>query len=389
MTLVSARAPGAMRRREFLTIACCGIVTACAPRLPRSGGADDGVWVPYERSVVIDGLGSPIQFNIPQEGLPLRPAVHDAVRASGITALNLTVNVQASGDTTAYGATKARVAGWLAEIAAHPEVFVLVRTPADITRAQAQRKLGVILGFQDGTPVEHDLATVAEFHALGVRIVQLTYNIRNALGCGSLVTDDSGVTPLGRDAIAALAAAGILLDLSHCGGRTTRDGIAAAAGPVAITHSGCSALFAHPRNKDDATLKMLADRGGVFGVYAMPFLNANGAPTTDDVIAHLEHALDVCGEDHTGIGTDQGIVPLDVSGDFAQRFVQVSAQRTAAGIAAPREDTIPYVPELNTPRRMERLAHRLSQRRHPDRVIEKILGANWLRLLNDVASARG
>lgn len=80
------------------------------------------------------------------------------------------------------------------------------------------------------------------------------------------------------------------------------------------------------------------------------------------------------------IGSDQGIVPLDVSGDFPQRFAQVSAQRTAAGIAAPREDTIPYVPELNMPRRMERLAYRLHQRQHPDRVIEKILGANWRRL---------
>jgi microsomal dipeptidase-like Zn-dependent dipeptidase len=90
---------------------------------------------------------------------------------------------------------------------------------------------------------------------------------------------------------------------------------------------------------------MLANRRGVFGVYAMPFLNANGA-------------------------------------------LKVSAQRTAAGIAAPREDTISYVPELNTPRRMERLAHRLNQRRHPDRVTEKILGGNWLRL-RDVATARG
>jgi microsomal dipeptidase-like Zn-dependent dipeptidase len=76
-------------------------------------------------------------------------------------------------------------------------------------------------------------------------------------------------------------------------------------------------------------------------------------------------------------------------GDLAQRFLQVSAQRAAAGIAAPREDPIPYVPELNTPRRMERLAHNLHQRQHPDRVIEKILGANWLRLLSDVAPARG
>ena len=391
-----------MRRREFLALggrdvlAACGLgalaasglgaLAACAPRTNRTGiaVAGDERWAPYERALVIDGLGSPIQFNIPQEGLPLRPAVHEAVRASGITALNLTVNVQASATTTAYDATKERIAGWRLEIDAQPDVFLLVQHAADIERARAEQKLGIILGFQDGTPIEHDLRTLAEFHAAGVRIIQLTYNVKNALGCGSLVSDDTGVTPLGREAIAAMAASGIVLDLSHCSARTTREGITAATGPVAITHSGCTAVYAHPRNKDDVTLRMLAERGGVFGVYAMPFLNASGAPVTTDVIAHLEHALNVCGEDHSGIGSDQGIVPLDVSGDFPQRFAQVSAQRAAAGIAAPREDTVPYVPELNSPRRMERIAYRLHQRKHPDRVIEKVLGTNWLRLLRNI-----
>lgn len=369
-------------RRAFLVMGGLGALAGCAPRAaaPRTAPSTDGGWAPYERTLVIDGLGSPIQFNIPQEGLPLRTAVHEAVRSSGITAVNLTVNVQAAAGTSAYDGTRARVEAWRTEIAAHPDVFLLVQRAADIEKAKSDRKLGIILGFQDGTPIEHDLKTIAEFHALGVRIIQFTYNVRNLLGCGSLVSDDTGVTPLGREAIAAMASAGIVLDLSHCGARTTRDGIAAASGPVAITHSGCSAVYAHPRNKDDATLRSLADRGGVFGVYAMPFLNGDGAPTTDDVVAHIEHALKVCGDDHVAIGSDQGIVPLDVSGDFPQRFAQVSAQRTAAGIAAPREDTIPYVPELNMPRRMERLAYRLHQRQHPDRVIEKILGANWRRL---------
>jgi hypothetical protein len=74
---VSARTPGAMLRRELLTIAGLGLVTACARRVPRSGAADDGVWLPYERPIVIDGLGSPIQFNIPQESLPLVGASRD------------------------------------------------------------------------------------------------------------------------------------------------------------------------------------------------------------------------------------------------------------------------------------------------------------------------
>ena len=129
---------------------------------------------------------------------------------------------------------------------------------------------------------------------------------------------------------------------------------------------------------------MLADRGGVFGVYLMPFLNPAGPPTAEDVMLHIDHALDVCGEDHVGIGTDQGIVPLDVSEDFQTRFNQVSAARQASGIAAPREDTIPYVPELNHPRRMETIADLMASRGHSSRVIEKVIGTNWIRLFGEV-----
>jgi membrane dipeptidase len=184
--------------------------------------------------------------------------------------------------------------------------------------------------------------------------------------------------------VARLDALRILVDLSHCGAQTTLDGILASSRPVAITHSGCNAIFRHPRNKDDGTLRLLADRGGVFGVYLMPFLNAAGPPNANHVLDHIEHALNVCGEDHVGIGSDQGIVPLDVSGDFPQRFEATSAQRAALGIAAPREDTIPYVPELNHPRRLETIAGRLAQRGHSQRVIDKILGTNFLRLFAEV-----
>ena len=116
----------------------------------------------------------------------------------------------------------------------------------------------------------------------------------------------------------------------------------------------------------------------------MPFLNPSGPPTAEDVIAHLEHALTVCGEDHVGIGSDQGIVPLDVSGDFGTRFDAVSAQRAAAGIAAPREDTVPYVPDLNHPRRMETIAEVLLERGHSTGVVEKVMGTNFLRLFGEV-----
>jgi membrane dipeptidase len=128
----------------------------------------------------------------------------------------------------------------------------------------------------------------------------------------------------------------------------------------------------------------MAERGGVIGIYLMPFLNPSGPPTAEDVLAHIEHALDVCGEDHVGIGSDQGIVPLDVSGDFNERFEQVSARRSALGIAAPREDTIPYVPDLNHARRLETIASMMEARGHSSAVIEKVIGGNFMRLFGEV-----
>ena len=206
----------------------------------------------------------------------------------------------------------------------------------------------------------------------------------NQIGSGCLAPTDDGLTDLGREAVARLDELGILVDLSHCGARTSLDGIRTSRRPVSFTHTGCNAVYRHPRNKDDETLRLLADRGGVVGIYLMPFLNPAGEPTAADVLDHLDHALNVCGEDHVGIGSDQGIVPLDVSGDFQREFDAVSAQRSALGVAAPREDTIPYVPELNHPRRMETLAAMMSARGHSDAVIEKVLGGNFLRLLGEV-----
>ena len=360
------------------TAGSAGPDAAAAPELIRAS------WPGYDDAVIVDGLASPIQFNIPQQTLPLGQAALDQVRRSGIHAVNVTVNRPGTADATAYEGTLARIGSWNRELEAHPDVFRSALTVADIRDARATGRLGLVYGLQDGTPFQDDLGRLIDLHVAGVRIIQPTYNVQNLLGSGCLAPEDAGLTDLGRDAVAAMEDLGILLDLSHCGPRTTRDGIDAATGPVSVTHSGCNAVYRHPRNKDDETLRRVADGGGVVGIYLMPFLNAEGPPTAEDVVRHVEHALDVCGEDHVGIGSDQGIVPLDVSGDFQARFDEVSAQRAAAGIAAPREDTIPYVPQLNHPRRLEALAGLLSERGHPDRVVEKVMGSNFTRLFGEV-----
>ena len=374
-----------MDRRGFLSIAGAALVPGVTRRRSHPlGGAAHTPWPGYEDAIVVDALASPIQFNIPQAELPLSAAALADVRASGITAVNLTVGVVGATAREPFEGTVARIAAWEREADAHPGVLQRVRTVADLARAKETDRLGLVYGFQDAVPLEGRLERLELFHGLGVRVVQLTYNDRNRLGDGCLEPADAGLSRLGVAAVERMNELGVLVDLSHCGTRTTLDGIRASGRPVSITHSGCRALFEHPRNKGDDALRMLAERGGVFGVYLMPFLSASGAPGLEHVIAHLEHALDVCGEEHVGIGSDQGIRPLDTGGAFGEQFAAVTARRQAMGIAAPREDTPPYVPELNHPRRMEAIADALSARGHPDRVIERVLGANWLRLFAEV-----
>ena len=229
-----------------------------------------------------------------------------------------------------------------------------MRTVADIARAKETDRLGLIYGFQDATMFEHDASRVDLFHQLSVRICQLTYNVRNLVGDGCLEPANGGLSAFGHRVVGRMNAAGMLVDLSHVGERTTLDAIAASTKPVAFTHSGCKAMNDVPRNKTDDQLRKLAAKGGVVGIYMMPFLRAAGQPGPDDFVKHVEHAVNTCGDDHVGIGSDLSITPLDLT------------------------------PEFNTPRRMELVPEALARRGHGSARILKILGANWQRLFGEV-----
>jgi len=141
-----------------------------------------------------------------------------------------------------------------------------------------------------------------------------------------------------------------------------------------------------PRNKHDEELRLLAEHGGVIGIYIMPYLRAQGQVMAEDVIKHIEYAVNVCGEDHVGIGTDGTTSAVKLTPEFKKAFAQEIAERQKRGISAPgeRADSYTFALDLNTPRRMEQIALLLSQRGHGDERIEKILGGNFARLFRDV-----
>ncbi len=368
-------------RRRFVSALAAGSVAAAFP-WARAADAPKAAWRNYSKLTVIDALGGPGSANKP--GKPLDAADLADVRASGITAVNLTVSGVGS-YAHDYDKTIAQIAQYDREITLHPDVLMKFNDARDFALAKRSGKLAIIYGFQDATPLAEDLDRLEIFRGLGVRIIQLTYNRRNLVGDGCLEPGNAGLSQFGKTLVERMNAANMLVDLSHCGRRTTDEAIAASTKPVAITHAGCAALADLPRNKNDATLRALADRGGVVGIYFMPYLRTSGQSMAADVVAHIEHALDVAGEDHVGLGTDGPISAVELTDDYRKAFADEIAERRKNGISAPGETTAVYtfVPDLNTPRRLETLATLLARRGRPERVIDKVLGGNFLRLFNE------
>jgi membrane dipeptidase len=368
----------ALHRREFhaflLRLSAGALI---APRLfaLRLSGEPENIAELYKRAVVMDSLCSPFQHFDPSPS----PELLAAVRQSGITALNCTIS-----ERTLDG-TLENLALLEALVENQPDAFSIVRKHSEIALAKRQGKIGILPGFQDTAFFEENPERIEMFRNLGVRIMQLTYNNRSLFGDGCLEPGNAGLSKAGIAAVKKMNEIGVAVDLSHSGYRTTSEGIAASLRPVLISHSGCAAVYPHPRNKPDEILKSLADRGGYFGVYLMPYLVASPTvPTHENVLEHLLHAINICGAEHVGIGSDGSIEKVVLTPAQKADFDADIAQRKKLGIGAPGEDRYPYVPDLDGPDHMQIIAEELARRGQPSSVIEKVLGANFQRVLGEI-----
>lgn len=309
-------------------------------------------------------------------------AIDDAI-ASGLYAVNVTLGHVAGSDDP-RAATERDIAAWDAFIAAEPRLLK-VRDGADLDTARREGRIGVIYGFQNTGMLGDSIDGVDHFAARGVRVIQLTYNGRNAVGHGATAAEDAGLSAFGEAVVERLQARGVLVDLSHSSTRTCLDTLRRARRPVAITHTGCRAIADHPRNKSDEELRLLADRGGVVGLYFMPYLRLSGQPMAQDLIAHLEHAIQVCGEDHVGLGTDGGTSAHDDPAAYRRHLEAEVALRRRLGIGAPGEtaDVGLFLPDLCGPGQFQQLARLLAGRGHGAARIDKLLHGNFHRLMTE------
>lgn len=252
---------------------------------------------------------APLMVDMAAEEIRTSPGARqhyvDLWRRSGVTVACGTYSGTAK-LSEAYDLASRRIAQAYAYVEALGGELEIVRRAGDIEHVHREGGRGLLLDFQNTTPYGDDLSRVEHFHNLGVRMVQLTYNLRNLVGDGCTEAYQGGLSHFGREVVRRLNALRTLIDVSHCSEQVGWDALETSTAPIVVSHSSSKAVCYHDRGKTDALAKAVADRDGFFGVVVIPgFISDSKEPTLDDFCRHVEHLVNACGIDHVGIGTDK------------------------------------------------------------------------------------
>ncbi len=324
----------------------------------------------YDEAIVIDGLSI---SNWESD------AVFRRLRAGNITAINATVATWEN-----FVQTMAHLSAWMRRFRERDDILQVKET-ADIYAAKEQGKTGIILSFQNASPIENELDRLGLFLALGVRVIQLTYHETNLLGSGCWERTDGGLSNFGVDAVREMNRLGIVIDLSHVGPKTTMDAIEMSEQPVAITHANARSFCGHPRNKEEDALKLLAEKGGVVGATSFAnFLPRGFDSTVEDFVDAIDDMVERVGIDHVAIGTDS---THDQPLEF---WHYIGSQQGTKFPSTFADGSVPYTelsfqPKgIDSPAEFPNLAEALVNRGYSAEDITKLLGGNWMNLFERV-----
>jgi membrane dipeptidase len=331
-----------------------------------------------KRAVVMDML-SP--FKISSSPWLSRPDTFTAAdlqrfKDSGINVFHIAVGL---GGQDPYLTTLQFVAQWNGFIAAHDEHLMRIDSAADLNRVKASGKIGVLIGLQNSEHFRNP-NDVDTFHSLGQRVSQLTYNARNLIGNGATERRDDGISDFGVGIIQRMNRAGMAVDVSHCGDRTTLDAFEASKQPVLITHSNCRALAPnHPRCKTDEAIQSMAKSGGVMGITGVRMFVKNDEPTTiEHFLDHFDHVRKLVGVQHLGVGSD-----IDLDGYDDMPPPELQRLRASYKGSYGFRDKID-IEGVDHPKRMFDLTEGLIRRKYSDADIEAVLGGNFKRALSQI-----
>ena len=243
-------------------------------------------------------------------------------------------------------------------VSQHEEDIAIARDPRELLCLKNSGRKCIMLGIENGIALEGKLENLKHFADRGIVYMTLCHNGDNDI-CDSAKGNNThnGVSAFGKKVIREMNRLGIMVDLSHAGEKSFYDALEISEQPIVCSHSSCRALCDHPRNLTDDQMRALAAKGGVMQVTLYPgFLRTNGEATIEDAIAHIEHAIEVMGIDHVGVGTD-------FDGDGGVRGLANSSEL------------------LN-------LTRHLMKRGYSHEDIQKIWGLNFLHVMNKVQSAK-
>ena len=299
--------------------------------------------------------------------------IFENMREGGLTGANCTCCVWEN-----FAGTMQNIADWKDRFDAEADLITQAYTTADIRAAKAAGKTAIALGFQNVSAFEDQIGYIRLFKELGVGIVQMAYNTQNLIGSGCYESHDGGLSDFGREAVAEMNRVGIMCDLSHVGAKTSQDVIDVSEKPVCYSHIAPAGLKDHPRNKTDAQIRTIVEKGGFVGVTMFPpFLKRGTASTVDDYVEAMDYIINIAGEDAVGYGTDftQGYdrpffewITMDKG--YARKLTEFGEILSLEGIGCIGETS-------NLTAAMERAGWREPR-------IRKVMGENWLRVLKDV-----
>jgi microsomal dipeptidase-like Zn-dependent dipeptidase len=282
----------------------------------------------------------------------------------------------------------ALIAKWRLALEQNKDIVAQAASVAQIEQIAASGRTALVFGFQNTSPVEHNLDLFGTFRDLGVCIMQLTYNLQNYIGCGYWEANDSGISSrFGKLALEEMARVGILVDLSHCGEQTTLDAIELSPKPVAITHANPreyvgKAGYGAGRAKTTEAIKALAKRNGVIGLSPNRNMTKNLAATTleefGDMVAWV---VDLIGVDAVAIGTDYcpGHPKTVRTWWRYARWSRESAPEAQMQIA-PHEGWSEW---MKTPSGFHNIRRELERRGFKPAEVAQMMGGNWMRLFRE------
>lgn len=317
-----------------------------------------------------------------------RNIVVEGIRRSGVDVCNITVGMFGLPRYT-YGIAIKDLA-FFYKLCDDFSFFKPVTKAEDIRRAKKDKRVGIILNFQNITYLFNDrvnlelcnkLTNLELFYDLGIRIITLAYNTMNSVAGGCIERSDVGLSYLGVEVVEKMNELKMLIDTSHSSHQTTMDVLQISKQPIAMTHTSCKSVYSHDRAKTDEEIKAVAEKGGYTGIFVLPGFIGGNSVSINNVLDHIDRVVNVSGIDHVGIGTDfSGMTRMPILAEALNKEMLRSGFRPENN-----HDLLQPIQGYKTWQEgWPNITRGLISRGYSDDVIEKILGGNFLRIFEEV-----